>query len=171
VPRHIPSEIETETEVGMGTTLTIKLPLTLSIIDGLLVKIDTDFFVLPLSIVDKIYAVEHENIDKSFNNVVVLDGVQIPYFYLRKEFEIPETTLKTEEVVVIQYENKKVGLIVDNVVGEYQAVLKPLGKMYKHQEFISGATILGDGTVALVMDTNKTVKNLSIKHNINQDAL
>ena len=84
---------------------------------------------------------------------------------------MPETTLTTEEAVVIQYENKEVGLIVDNVVGEYQAVLKPLGKLYKHQEFISGATILGDGTVALVMDTNKTVKNLSIKHNIKQNVL
>ena len=101
----------------------------------------------------------------------MLDGKQVPFFYLRKEFELAETSHKTEEVVVIQYENKEVGLVVDNVVGEYQAVLKPLGKLYKHQEFISGATILGDGTVALVMDTNKTVKSLSIKHNINENVL
>lgn len=167
---NIRGEIETETEVGKGTTLTIKLPLTLSIIDGLLVKIDKEFFVLPLSIVDKIYSVEHTKIEKNFNNVLVLDGKQIPFFYLRKEFEMPDTELKVEETVVIQYENKQVGLVVDNVVGEYQAVLKPLGKFYKHQEFISGATILGDGTVALVMDTNKTVKNLSIKHSITQNV-
>jgi two-component system chemotaxis sensor kinase CheA len=58
----------------------------------------------------------------------------------------------------VRYEDKRIGLAVDSVVGEYQAVLKPLGKHYKNQEIISGATILGDGTIALVIDTNKAIK-------------
>ena len=66
-----------------------------------------------------------------------------------------------EPIVVVNYENKRIGLVVDNIVGQYQAVLKPLGKHYRDQEFISSASILGDGTVALVMDTNKMVKKLS----------
>ncbi|MDX9847618.1 MAG: chemotaxis protein CheA [Tenuifilaceae bacterium] len=154
----IRGEVEIDSEVGFGTTITIKLPLTLSIIDGLLVKVDDTHFIIPLSVVDKIFAVEHEKIAKTFNNVVVLDGKQVPFFYVRREFEHAESTEKYEQVIVVNFEEKSVGLVVDTVIGEYQAVLKPLGKHYKNQEMISGATILGDGTVALVMDTNKIIK-------------
>lgn len=154
----IRGEVEIDSELGVGTTITIKLPLTLSIIDGLLVKVDDTHFIIPLSVVDKIYAVEHEQIVGSFNNVVVLDGKQVPYFYVRKEFGHPDSTEKFEQAVVVNYEEKSVGLIVDSVIGEYQAVLKSLGKHYKNQQMISGATILGDGTVALVMDTNRIIK-------------
>lgn len=154
----IRGEVEIDSEKGVGTTITIKLPLTLSIIDGLLVKVEDTHFIIPLSVVDKIYAVEHEKIAKTFNNVVVLDGKQIPFFYIRREFEHTESTEKFEQVIVVNFEEKSVGLIVDTVIGEYQAVLKPLGKHYKNQDMISGATILGDGTVALVMDTNKIIK-------------
>jgi len=155
----IRGEVEVDSEVGVGTTITIKLPLTLSIIDGLLVSINEVFYVIPLSVVDKIYAVEHNVLVNSFNNVVVLEGVQIPFFYLREEFEEAINDVSHEEIVVVKYEEKKVGLAVDTVIGEYQAVLKPLGRYYKAQEMISGATILGDGTVALVMDTNKMIKS------------
>ncbi len=154
----IRGEVEIDSEVGVGTTITIKLPLTLSIIDGLLVKVDNTHFIIPLSVVDKIFAVEHDKIAKTFNNVVVLDGKQVPFFYIRREFGHPENAEKFEQVIVVNFEEKSVGLVVDTVIGEYQAVLKPLGKHYKNQEMISGATILGDGTVALVMDTNKIIK-------------
>ena len=69
-------------------------------------------------------------------------------------------------MIVVNFEERKVGFVVDMVVGEYQAVLKPLGRHYKGQDMISGATILGDGTVALVMDTNRIIKFFT-----NQDAL
>ncbi|MDD4672323.1 MAG: chemotaxis protein CheA [Bacteroidales bacterium] len=154
----IRGEVEIDSEIGIGTTITIKLPLTLSIIDGLLVKVDNTHFIIPLSVVDKIYAVEHEKIAKTFNNVVVLDGKQVPFFYIRREFDYDESTQHYEQVIVVNFEEKRVGLVVDSVIGEYQAVLKPLGKHYKNQDMISGATILGDGTVALVMDTNKIIK-------------
>lgn len=157
----IRGEVDLESEVGAGTTLTIKLPLTLSIIDGLLVKIAEVFYVIPLSVIDKIYAVEHKKLMKSFNNMVILDGEQVPFFHLRNEFSIPESTAEYEEVIVVRYEDKRVGIAVDSVIGEYQAVLKPLGKHYKRQEIISGATILGDGTIALVLDTNKAIKQFA----------
>ena len=154
----IRGEVEVDSDLCAGTTITIKLPLTLSIIDGLLVKVDETHFIIPLSVVDKIYAVEHEKIVSTFNNVVVLDGKQVPFFYIRKEFEHPEAEQYYEQVIVVNFEEKSVGLVVDTVIGEYQAVLKPLGKHYKNQDMISGATILGDGTVALVMDSNKIIK-------------
>ncbi len=157
----IRGEVEIDSELGYGTTITIKLPLTLSIIDGLLVKVADTHFIIPLSVVDKIFAVEHKVIVSTFNNVVVLDGKQYPFFYIRKEFDIPEGQEKYEQVIVVNFEEKRVGLIVDTVIGEYQAVLKPLGKHYKNQDMISGATILGDGTVALVMDTNKIIKQFA----------
>jgi two-component system chemotaxis sensor kinase CheA len=160
----IRGEVEIESDVNVGTTLTIKLPLTLSIIDGLLVKIENVNYVIPLSVIDKIYAIEHTKLIKAFNNTVVLDGEQIPFFYLRNEFELEEYKESIhEQIIVIRYEDKRVGLVVDTVIGEYQAVLKPLGKHYKKQEIISGATILGDGTIALVMDTNKAIKQFTYK--------
>ncbi|HOP04203.1 MAG TPA: chemotaxis protein CheA [Tenuifilaceae bacterium] len=154
----IRGEVEVDSDLGAGTTITIKLPLTLSIIDGLLVKVDETHFIIPLSVVDKIFAVEHKKIVSTFNNVVVLDGKQVPFFYIRREFDHPEAEQVYEQVIVVNFEEKSVGLVVDTVIGEYQAVLKPLGKHYKNQDMISGATILGDGTVALVMDTNKIIK-------------
>jgi len=157
----IRGEVEIDSKINIGTTITIKLPLTLSIIDGLLVKILDTFYVIPLTAVDKIYAADHNKLTKTFNNLIILDGEQIPFFYLRNEFGLEENKVKSEQVVVVHYEDKRIGLAVDNVVGEYQAVLKPLGKYYKNQEIISGATILGDGTIALVIDSNKAIKYFS----------
>jgi len=119
---------------------------------------------LPLSLVDKIYAHEHEQFIKAFNNIIVVDDEQIPFYYLRDEFEIPGEPLNVEQLVLVKYEEKRIGLVVDSVVGEYQAVLKPLGKLYKNHEIISGATILGDGNIALVLDTNKIINEFSFKN-------
>lgn len=157
----IRGEVEIDSEINVGTTITIKLPLTLSIIDGLLVQIEKNRYIIPLSVVDKIYSVEHKNVVNKYNNLVVLDGNQIPFYYLREEFDLQENGKENEEIVVVKYDEKRIGLVVDTVVGEYQAVLKSLGKMYKKQDIISGATILGDGTVALVMDTNKMISRFS----------
>lgn len=164
----IRGEVEIDSEVNVGTTLTIKLPLTLSIIDGLLVKIDDNHYIIPLNAVDKIYATEHKNVVNTYNNMIILDGEQIPFYYLREEFDLPEGTQSVEQIIIVSYSDHKIGLVVDDVVGEYQAVLKTLGKLYKKQEIISGATILGDGTVALVVDPNKMIAQFS-KENIEEN--
>jgi two-component system chemotaxis sensor kinase CheA len=156
--------VDLESKENIGTTITIKLPLTLSIIDGLLVVIGDTKYVMPLNLVDKIYAYEKEQFSNAFNNIIVVDGEQIPFYYLRKEFDIPGEPLDIEQLVLVKYEEKRIGLVVDSVVGEYQAVLKPLGKLYKNHEIISGATILGDGTIALVLDTNKIINEFSFKN-------
>jgi two-component system, chemotaxis family, sensor kinase CheA len=154
-------DVEIESEIGKGTTITIKLPLTLSIIDGLLTEIDGVFYIIPLTVVDKIYAAQHDDLVDTYNNLITLDGEQVPFYYMREEFSIQDNNVEVEQIVVVNFENNRIGVAVDKVVGQYQAVLKPLGKHYKGQEFISGASILGDGTVALVMDTNKMIKKLS----------
>lgn len=156
--------VDLESKRGVGTTMTIKLPLTLSIIDGLLVEIGDTKYVMPLNLVDKIYAVEHKKFEKSYNNLVIIDEEQIPFYNLRDEFSVIGDRLEVEQLVTVKFEDKRVGLVVDNVIGEYQAVLKPLGKLYINHDIISGATILGDGTIALVLDTNKIIHEFSFKN-------
>lgn len=151
--------IELDSELNVGTTITIKLPLTLSIIDGLLVSVDTEKYLIPLSAIQKIFPIQHHELVDNFNRTIELDEKLVPYFYLRDEFCVIDDEITNENAILIRYEDKEVALIVDSVIGEYQAVLKTLGKHFKKQEMISGATILGDGSVALVMDTNMLVNN------------
>ncbi len=150
-------EVSIQTEKNVGTTMTIKLPLTLSIIEGLLVRIDDTFYVIPLASVNKCFDFKHEDLVNTVNNLIFVQDDHIPFAYLRKEFDIKSAPPKLEQVVVVDYEDTRFGLAVDEVVGEYQAVLKSLGKLFRDQSAISGATILGDGTVALVMDTVKII--------------
>ena len=163
----IRGEVDIDSQKGEGTTVTIKLPLTLSIIDGLLVNINQAHYIIPLVAVDKIFGIPHEEIKENLNRVVVLDGQQVPYLYLRNEFGVGLNGQKNEQAVVVHYEEKRVALIVDYVVGEYQAVLKTLGKHYQDQEMVSGGTILGDGSVALVLDTNKMITKCTEQLNNN----
>lgn len=156
-------EVNVKSEVGVGTTISITIPITLSIIDGLLVKIDNHHFILPMVVVDKIYSIKHTKIGQSTNDIVILDGEQVPYIHLRTDFNIGGEAPEYEEVVVAAFNEKKVGLVIDSVVGEYQAVLKPLGKQFKDQDYLSGASILGDGRIALVLDTNKMIREIDKK--------
>jgi two-component system chemotaxis sensor kinase CheA len=156
-------EVTISTELKKGTTITIKLPLTLSIIDGLLVTIDNSYYVIPLASVNRCLEFKHQALVNPVNNLIYINDRHIPFAYLRKEFGIKSTPPEVEQIVVIEYGDTLFGLAVDHIVGEYQAVLKPLGKMYKDQDIISGATILGDGTVALLLDPNKIISKFSYK--------
>ncbi|MCF8364157.1 MAG: chemotaxis protein CheA [Bacteroidales bacterium] len=157
----IRGEVVIRSELGKGTSITIILPLTLSIIDGMQVMIGKTCYIIPTSAVHKIYSIKHIQIQKAFDNVIVIDGRQIPYIYLREQFNDHQAIPEKQEVLVVKYENREVGLIIDKVIGEFQTVLKPLGQHYKNQEFVSGGTILGDGSVALVLDTNKIISRFS----------
>lgn len=159
----IRGEIHIETEEGKGSTFVIKLPLTLSIIDGLQVNIADRRFIIPLIQVDKIYSLTDQLVEGELNQMILLEGKQVPYFDLRTDFGITGTLPERREIVLVSYEKEQVALIVDAVVGENQTVLKPLGKHYKNQDFVSGGTIMGDGSVALVLDVNKIVTVFSKK--------
>jgi len=153
----IRGDVEIDSEQGVGTTITIKMPLTLSIIDGLLVQVGETLYVIPLTSVNNIFAASKSRIN-SYNDLIIYQGEEIPYVYLRREFDEPEDNFTELQFVVVRYNNFKVGLIIDKIIGEYQAVLKPIGKLFKDQDFVSGATILGDGSIALVLDINRTIK-------------
>lgn len=165
-------EVDLQSVMGSGTTLTIKLPLTLSIIDGLLVKIADTSYIIPLSAIDRCCETWAGKLN-TFNELFGFEGEQLPYIDLRSNFEqqsFTEDPNAIVHIVLIRFEHLRVGLIVDQILGEYQAVLKPLGKHYRNQKFLSGGSILGDGTIALVLDTQKTIQYFTHSKN-NQIAV
>lgn len=154
-------EIEIDSQQDKGSVFRLILPLSLSIIDGLLVEVQNAKYVVPLAAIDKCYEVESSSIKPDMNDLLILDGEQIPYINLRSLFSCKGETPQYVNLIVAKHEEQRVAFEVDSIVDEYQAVIKPLGKIYKEQEFASGATILGNGTVALVLDTNRLVATLA----------
>jgi len=156
----IQGELLIESTVGIGTTFTLKLPLTLSIIDGLIVNIDDTPYIIPIPIINKIRPIAHAKIIKAFNNTLVLDNEQIPFIYLRQHFELSSEAPEIEMVIVVNYENQRMGIIIDKVEKQSQVVVKSIGKQFHHHDIISGASIMGNGQVALVLDTNKIINSI-----------
>jgi two-component system chemotaxis sensor kinase CheA len=153
--------IQISTVKDQYTRFTLKLPLSLSIIDGLLTSVGESFYVIPSSVVLKIYSVKKKLLKKEFRQVVELDGIQFPYINLHEEFESLFPSPDEQYLIAVSYENQSFGLVVDEVIREYQAVIKPLGRLLKAQEVFSGASILGTGQLALVLDTNKMIQKYS----------
>ena len=156
--------IEMTSQEGIGTTVSIGLPLTLAIVDGLLVKIGTDHFVLPLTIVEECVELTQRDVEKSHGrNIANIRGRIVPYIRLRDEFGIAGVAPDIEQIVIAGINKERIGLVVDNVIGEHQTVIKNLGKFYKDVDAVSGATILGDGTLALIIDVLKLVKQVETR--------
>ena len=151
--------ISITSQKGIGTTITLKLPLTLAIIEGLLVKIGKEYFVLPLSVVEECIELSRQDIANAHGrHLANVRGQIVPYIRLREQFIIDGEEPDIEQIVIAGVEGHRVGFVVDEVIGEHQTVIKTLGRVYKGIEGISGATILGDGTVALILDIQKLVQ-------------
>ena len=151
--------IEISSRKGEGTTITIRLPLTLAIIESLLIKIGNDRYILPLSYVEECVVLTGKDIKAAHGkDLANVRGHMVPYIPLRKRFELPGAPPEIQQVVITSIDGERIGLLVDTVVGEHQTVIKSLGKMYRTIHGISGATILGDGTVALILDVPQLVK-------------
>ncbi len=150
--------VEIESRLGTGTTITLKLPLTLAIIDGLLVKIADAYFVIPLSAIEECVELTREDVKNAHGrNVTSIRGEMVPFIHLRERFAIAGNPPAIEQIIINRVGDDRVGLVVDQVVGEHQTVIKNLGKFYRHIKEVSGATILGDGTVALIIDIPQLV--------------
>ncbi|MBF0158630.1 MAG: chemotaxis protein CheA [Magnetococcales bacterium] len=151
--------IEVHSELGKGSTITFKLPLTLAIIEGLLVRIGSDSFVLPLAAVEECVELTREAIANTHGrHVINVRGSIVSYIRIRDHFDMPGEAPAVEQIVISEVDGKRIGFVVDNVIGQHQTVIKGLGKMFKNSEEFSGATILGDGTVALILDIQKMVR-------------
>ncbi|MEP5612537.1 MAG: chemotaxis protein CheA [Cyclobacteriaceae bacterium] len=160
----IRGDISVESKIGEGTKITLGLPLTLSVIDGLLVKVQETSFIVPLVDIKKCFEIKRDELSNDFNELIKLEDDKIPYLDLRKEFLIKnEDVPEKASIILLENENNRIAVCVDSIVGEYQAVLKPVGKYYRNQEFVSGATILGDGSIALVLDAYKIIARKIVK--------
>ncbi len=153
--------IDITSEEGKGSIITIKLPLTLAIIDGLQVQVDDGFFVIPLSLVEECVELTRQDIeDANGQQFVNLRGEIVPYIRIREWFDIEGECPAIEQIVITGVEGNRMGVVVDTVIGEHQTVIKSLGRVYRDVEGISGATIKGDGTLALILDVPKLVRTV-----------
>ncbi|MBN9422721.1 MAG: chemotaxis protein CheA [Candidatus Accumulibacter sp.] len=141
--------VEVDTVEGQGTTFTIRLPLTLAIIDGFLVGVGKAAYVVPLDSVVECIELKDVPVGRSFLN---LRGEALPFLRLRELFEIEGESPVRENIVVVHFGGRKAGIVVDQLMGEFQTVIKPLGAMFRHLRGIGGSTILGSGDVALILD-------------------
>jgi two-component system chemotaxis sensor kinase CheA len=148
--------VEIESTLKKGTTISLKLPLTLAIIDGLLVKIGEETYVIPLSSVEECIELVQSDIEKvNGRHIVNIRGEIVPYIDIRERFGIIGIVPEIRQVVIADINGTRIGFMVDKVIGQHQTVLKTLGKAYKNVDGVSGATILGDGSVALILDITK----------------
>ncbi len=156
--------IDVSSERGRGTTVTLKLPLTLAIIDGLLVKVADDYFILPLSVVEECVELTRRDVEQMHGkNVASVRGSLVPYINLRDLFSVNGDRPPIEQIAICSVEEQRIGFVVDDVIGGHQTVIKNLGRMYRNVEGLSGATILGDGNVALILDPVKLSQQVEQK--------
>jgi two-component system chemotaxis sensor kinase CheA len=143
-----------DSQVGAGTTVTIRLPLTLAIINGFLVGLGQSVFVVPLDMIEE--CIEFTSV--AGHDYTNLRGHALPFIRLRELFQVGGAPAARENIVVIRHAGQKTGLVVDELLGEFQTVIKPMDKMFTRARCISGSTILGSGQVALILDVPALVK-------------
>ena len=141
--------VEVSTNEGQGSTFTVRLPLTLAIIDGFLTGVGKAAYVVPLESVVECIELTETTAGRNYLN---LRGEVLPFVRLRELFEIGGEVPARQNVVIVHYAGRKAGLVVDTLLGEFQTVIKPLGVLFRHLRGIGGSTILGSGEVALILD-------------------
>ncbi|KAA8554647.1 chemotaxis protein CheA [Pseudomonas marginalis] len=145
--------VDLDSRPGQGTVVRIRLPLTLAIINGFLVGIDQSTYVIPLDMVQECIELDEQQRQSSRDTGYLdLRGQVLPLVHLRDHFTHEGPASRRQNVVVVRYAEHKAGLVVDDLLGEFQTVIKPLGKLFGALRGISGSTILGSGAVALILD-------------------
>lgn len=154
--------VDVETKIDEGSVFKIKLPLTLAIIQALLVKVQEEMYAIPLGSIDSTINIHPDDIKTVQNQeVIVLRGQIIPIINLSTALQVPRTTEEDNDdifVVVVYVGERKAGIVVDNLIGQQEIVIKTLGKLLSGLKIFSGATVLGDGRVALILDVSTVVQ-------------
>lgn len=154
--------VEIESRAGSGSTFRIRLPLTLAIIDGFLMAVGEGHYVVPLDMVlECVELGEGRSSDEP--DYINLRGEVLPLLRLREHFGLEGPIVRRHNVVVVQWGGRKAGLVVDELEGELQAVIKPLGRIFAGLRGLSGSTILGSGEVALVLDVAQLLEHARLR--------
>jgi two-component system chemotaxis sensor kinase CheA len=152
--------VEVESQPGQGTSVTLRLPLTMAIIDGLLVGVGDACFVLPLSITLECIELTRQDIARANGkHIANVRGELVPYIRLREHFHVRSRAPEIEQIMLVETAEGRFGFVVDRVLGNCQTVIKSLGRFYRQVQVVSGATILGNGTVALILDPERLIQN------------
>ena len=154
--------VDVETKIDEGSVFKIKLPLTLAIIQALLVRVQEEMYAIPLGSIDSTINIHPDDIKTVQNQaVIVLRGQIIPIINLSNALQVPRTKEEDNDdifVVVVYVGERKAGIVVDNLIGQQEIVIKTLGKLLSGLKIFSGATVLGDGRVALILDVGTVVQ-------------
>lgn len=150
--------IEIESKPGLGTSVTLRLPLTLAIIEGLLIEVAGERYTLPMPTVQEIVELPPEKAQaRRAGDFLDIRGRFVPFLRLRSLFDCPGQPGAAQNVVIVQSGETRVGIVVDRIVGTNQTVIKQMSKLHAGVRAVSGATILGDGSVALILDVQHLV--------------
>lgn len=159
--------VEVASKPGLGSTFTIRLPLTLAILDGQLITVGNSVYIVPLVSIVESLQIDMNKVNSVGGGMDVLrlreDYIPIMRLYELFNHQEAETKLEDGLLVVVESDNEKVGLLVDELLGQQQFVIKSLEANYKKVDGISGATILGDGSVSLIVDISGLIKLAGLK--------
>lgn len=148
--------VDIESAEGQGTTVLLKIPLTLSIIDGLLIRVADEKFIINLSVVDECFDLTEDILYQSEGgSIAQIRGNLVPYVRLRHLFGYGGETSGVEQMAVVDVDGNRIGIVADEILGQYQTVIKPLSTAFRSIQEVSGSTILGDGTISLILDVTK----------------
>jgi two-component system chemotaxis sensor kinase CheA len=153
--------ITIDSEAGVGTTFRIRLPLTLAIIDGFLLGVGDANYVLPLELVQECVELPKQAPSETGRSYINLRGEVLPLLRVRDYFGIGGNSARRENVLVVRLGHRKIGLVVDELKGELQTVIKPLGPLFEQLKGVSGSTILGSGDVALMLDVGALLDDIA----------
>jgi two-component system, chemotaxis family, sensor kinase CheA len=146
-------------EQGKGCCVSLTLPLTLAIIDGLLVEAGESQYIIPMAVVTENVELPQKDRGRyNGRNLVAVRGELIPYIDLREAFRMEGSGPAISKIVLVRHENQRIGLVVDRVMGTHQTVIQALGGFFRHIEVVSGSTVMGDGRVALILEVPGVVR-------------
>lgn len=152
--QEVSGSLEIFTEKNLGTSITLKLPTTLSIIDALVVGVEDSQFLIPLLDIEYCYLINKEELYEQHNRQLKYKSDLLPFVSLREKFQYAPQPGDNEMVIIINKFEEKYAIVVDQIIGEHQAVIKPIGDVFKNQPYFSGGSIMINGELALILDTN-----------------
>jgi two-component system chemotaxis sensor kinase CheA len=162
--------IEITSAPGEGSVVSLRIPLTLAIIDGLLVRVGTGRYVIPLATVEEcVELTPAQDARSAGRSLITLRDALVPFIRLRDQFATGTAPDQHQKIVVVSTGQERVGLVVDQILGDHQTVIKPLSSFHADSGAFSGATILGDGGVALILDIGSLV-SLGQRHDAQMRA-